>query len=123
MKKFLLVALLLIPMMAIAQRIDKPGESYDYFCIVTYNIESKAVIAFNEDNLYVCDEDFKEIKFGSLPELLTYLSKRGWSFVWEDEVKVLTQRCPRILMKKSVTEDKQATEGLNLKSMTKKKKE
>lgn len=100
---------------------SQADKSYDVYCMVTYNIESKAVIVFDDDNKVICDENLKEIKFSSLPALLTYLSKKGWTYVWQDEVKVLSIRCPRILLKKSVTDDSQAFENLYLKDMIKKK--
>jgi len=114
--------IMLMPMVANAQRVDKPGEPYEVYCLVTYNMESKGVVSFRDDNSYICSENEDEIKFGSYAELLSYMSKRGWSFVWEDEIKVLTSHSPRALMRKQVVSDSQAKEYLILKDVIKKKK-
>ena len=122
MKKLLLM-LFMVPVFTHAQSVLGPDIEYDAYCIVTYNIESKGVIAFDDDNKYLCDEEGKEIKFGSLASLLTYMSKMGWSFVWQDEVKVLATRCPRVLLKKRIKDDSEITQHLHLKDLIKKKKE
>lgn len=112
MRKLMLSLLLCLSTCVWAQRVDKPGASYDYICLVERGISSSgAVITDAPRRSYIHDKDGYAIKFESDGELLNFMTKRGW-------ILVTSQRGEdrmMYIMKKNVTTDKNATQGLNLK--------
>jgi len=122
MKKVIIfLMIMLMPMVANAQRVDKPGEPYEVYCFAdcaygTLNCQPK--LYFNERLLevYLCDDNNTRIEFGCQSDFLNYLSKRGWVYIGNGTT---SSSC---ILKKQVTNDNQITEHLNLKSLKESKK-
>lgn len=116
MKRILMLFVTVFPLLANAQRVDKPGEPYEYYCFASaeaqkegkWNISGfKVTLNLCGENGCLLDKDGQEILFNdSWKELYTYMSKRGWTFVSRDG--------SLILFKKNVTSDEQVKEGLNI---------
>lgn len=83
MKKLFLLSFLLLSLSASAQRIDKPGESYDIYCTVIVTNVTDATIYIGEDKeeYSMMNDNGEKIKFGVGCETITYMTKRGWEFV------------------------------------------
>ena len=109
MRKILFFIVLCCCISASAQRVDKPGEAYDYFCIVFAQGEKADIIINDQKGKRLVDEKGAEIKFNYPNDILTYLSKRGWCLVDRYEYS------KTYIMKKTVTSDEQALEHLNFK--------
>ena len=110
MRKILLFIVLCCCINVCAQRVDKPGEPYDYYCYIYWEttlVKDKIYVVFpGQERKRLVDEEGKAIKFKNSVEVLTYFSKRGWVFVSDSS---------GYRMKKSVTSDEQALEHLNFK--------
>ena len=113
MRKILLFIVLCCCISASAQRVDKPGDAYDYFCYVYIDMNQAIVILSDQKKKILADENGKAIKFKYITEVLTYLSKRGWIFV--DSYGDNKTYDKSVIMKKFVTSDEQALEHLNFK--------
>ena len=121
MKKVLFLLMMTLPMVADAQRVDKPGEPYDVYCLVdgvygTLSCQPK--LYFNEklSEVYLCDDNNIRIEFGCQSDFLNYLSKRGWLYVANGTTS------SSLVLRKQVTNDNQITDHLNLKSLKESKK-
>ena len=114
MRRILLFIMLSVCMAIQAQRVDKPEEPYDYYCIVY-----KDLINFPDGTYYILDENDKIIDFYGISDMLTYLSKRGWTVV---TLQIEYQHRQMALIKKTVKNDKEAKENLKLQSSSEKKK-
>lgn len=114
MKKLILLLVIgLSPIMANAQRVDKPGEPYNVYCRMVY-YTTEVTIDILDEHHFIRDEEEKKIKFNSSSDALTYLSKRGWDLV----VYVGDNK---YLLKKEVKNDEEALRGLVLVDKNKKK--
>lgn len=124
MKRLLMLFVTLIPLFANAQRVDKPGEPYEYYCHTVAKPQRvktgrNAEICYKV-TLFMCaesgcllDKDGQEILFyDDENELYTYMSKRGWIFVSRREFDASIMSST--LFKKVVTSDEQVKEGLNI---------
>ena len=112
MRKLFLFLLLCVCTGVSAQRIDKPGEEYDYFCTIFKQYGEKNVLIFiqNSSKAYVLlDENDEPIDFKNIANILTYMSKRGWEHVTTNLADT-----GESLMKKRVTKDEDALKNLNL---------
>ena len=115
MKKVILMFLMAFMMQSInAQRIDYPGEPYDYYIQFTAVSDLKGKIKveinFSDDkrSKYLLDDKGDKLCFYSLSEVFTYFSKRGWVYAenfsyGHDHVYIF---------KKKVLSDEQAKEHL-----------
>ncbi len=106
----ILFFILLISTCANAQRVDNSGEPYDVFCSLRLVEGSKCVIGISENKqMYIVDKDNEAVRFETPAAVLTYMSKRGWSFVSHIEFMYWPSS---LVMKKSVTKDDQAMENI-----------
>lgn len=104
---------MLLPMMAGAQRVDKPGEPYYIYSKSTGITDGMLIsIAGLCKEEYIVDENNKKIKFISDEDFITFMSKRGWDYV--EKVGITGY-----LFRKKVTSDEQAMEYLNIKQKKK----
>ena len=121
MKKIIVILLLFLPLFASAQRVDKPGEPYDFYC--SFSVSGVSVYANFQvyvDGKYkfyheLTDENGKNIKSPFYIELLNFLSRLGWELVC-----FTNENNSSFLVKKRVTSDAQAKEGLYFKEEFKK---
>lgn len=113
------VIMLLASIGASAQRVDKPGEPYDVYCVIEHVTSSLPIISIGGSvkDLYLYGEDDKMIEFKSITDVITYFSKRGWVFVDFCD----TYRSA-LMMKKTVRSDSDALENLDLDKFKRKKK-
>jgi len=114
MRKILLFIVLCCCISASAQRVDKPGEAYDYFCNIHADGTSFKVFLLGKNHI-LANEDGKSIKFKNITEIITYLSKIGWVFVDSYGDEKSSSNDLHIIMRKTVTSDEQALEHLNFK--------
>lgn len=106
----ILFFILLISTCANAQRVDNSGEPYDVFCSLRLVEGSKCVIGISENKqMYIVDKYNEAVRFETPAAVLTYMSKRGWSFVSHIEFMYWPSS---LVMKKSVTKDDQAMENI-----------
>ncbi len=114
-KLFILMLLTIVPLVSNAQRVDKPGEPYEYHCIVHLK-RSCIEIEFASETCVVVDENGQEIKLSmktySYPDVLLFMSKRGW----KHETGSLYDT--ELTFKKEVTSDEQIKEGFRLKTIS-----
>ena len=112
MRKVLFLFMLFVCTYTLAQRIDKPGEPYDYFCIVFMGNWSKAYVSMpSYSNVHaIMDENDKKKSFNNDAEILTYMSKNGWQYV--ESIKY--DKYSAYLMKKTVNTDEEAKGSLIL---------
>lgn len=116
MRNFLFILLLMIAVPSFSQRVDKPGEPYDYYLHVWpymdfgkgISVKLKVRFAGMKEKSLV-DENGKKLTFSNLSEAITYMSKRGWEFV--DQFSYDKEHV--FLMKKQVTDDSQAKDNLH----------
>ena len=96
---------------ASAQRVDKPGASYDYFCFVQRFLSDWArVITDSGQSSSIFNENGEHVLFDSDVALINYMTKRGWVYV-----ESIENRDNMVyVMKKSVTNDKNAFQGILL---------
>lgn len=114
MRKILLFIVLCCCISASAQRVDKPGEAYDYFCKISPGDKCFEVLLLGSNRI-LANEDGKAIKFDDITEVMTFLSKRGWIFVDSYGDEKSSRYGLRIIMRKTVTSDEQALEHLKFK--------
>ncbi len=83
MKKLFLLSFLLLSLSVSAQRIDKPGESYDIYCTVIVNniISPTIYIGEDKEEYTIMKDNDEKVKFVMGNETITYMTKRGWEFV------------------------------------------
>ena len=117
MKKLIIALLMMAAMPACAQRIDKPGEPYDYYLQVmplgelnSVKISSVKLCFEDTKAKLLVDENNEKMKFSNIAEVLLYFSKRGWTLDREFDFN----KHHVFLMKKSVTDDSQAREHLRV---------
>lgn len=112
MKKVIIFLLMMLPMVSNAQRIDKPGEPYDYFCEV-YADGSTLIINFNSEKYheFIYGDDNKFLKIKTI-DAINYMTKRGWEYV--DKISTL-DHFEHMLFKKKVVSDEQAFEFFKFK--------
>lgn len=114
MRKLLFLLLLFITLPACAQRIDKPGEPYEYFIQVDFIGEIsgkfKAKINFYDGagSQYIVDENKKKIEFNNRGDIINYFTKRGWVFVDFYDVS----RYYEIVFKKEVKDDSEIKQNI-----------
>lgn len=112
MRNFLFILLLMIAVPSFAQRVDKPGEPYDYFVTVMgfRNMSNKIRFEVSwpdgKGSRSIRDNEGKKIEFNTLTDILLYMSKRGWIYVSEFPDGSVV----KFLFKKVVTSDEQAKE-------------
>ncbi len=114
MRKFVFLLLMMLPMISFAQRVDKPGEPYDVYCVLkwvflTEQNEAEIFIGNLVQGKYIADDNGKRIKFKNQADCLTYMSKRGWVLI--DHVGDITSS--ELVMRKSVRNDEEALEHLS----------
>lgn len=112
MKKIIVILMMMLPMVVNAQRVDKPGEPYDYFVTVkgiqNMSKKIKYFIEWPDDKIARTpyDSDGNKVEFYSYTNMFLYMSKRGWSFVSQFTYDGVLN----FVFKKAVTSDKQAKE-------------
>ena len=119
MRKIFVFIMLSVCLGIQAQRVDKPGEPYDYY-IDAAVLGGEIKIFFTGKDLtrkhYILTDDNKDvIVFWSLAEFMTYMSKRGW--------EIVNSSIPegRIILKKKVFNDSEAFQFLNIETYPYKK--
>lgn len=108
---------------AFSQNVDKPGEPYECYSVIElweiknecYN--AKVTVSDIVKEVYLLDENGEKVVFTSSPDAITYMAKRGWTFVQQLSSGGFAQK--HFLMKKTVKDDKEAMK--NLKTEEKKK--
>ena len=83
MKTIYLAILLLVPVVANAQRIDKPNEPYDFYCCVSNSVIYTTVRMGEEKKLYILlKEDGSKVKNEYEVYYKTFMSKGGirWKY-------------------------------------------
>ena len=106
-KLFLLSLLLLLSLTVSAQRIDKPAESYDFYCIVLNGVVCVNVYMGEDQEAYILmNDDGSKVKNEKEVFYLTYMSKRGWEYVERFN--------SAFVFRKKVTSDNEAYKSLNL---------
>lgn len=106
MKKLILFLFFMLPMVVNAQRIDKPGEPYEFFCEVKCDASGFVAISFqNKSDWYrqLYNEDGKRLSWKSPTQAINYMTKRGWKYV-----ECINEKS--YLFKKTVSSDEQAME-------------
>ena len=115
MKKILFAFLLsLLCVTASAQNYKNDGKPYAVYCQLlgyeTFSGKTKVKILWNnmKEETTLCDEKGEKIDLQNLIDAMNYMSKRGWEFVqcerYNDEY--------HYILKKQVTSDQEAKEGL-----------
>ena len=115
MKKILFAFLLsLLCVTASAQNYKNDGKPYTVYCQLisyeTFSGKTKVKILWNnmKEETALCDEKGEKIDLQNLIDAMNYMSKRGWEFVqcerYNDEY--------HYILKKQVTSDQEAKEGL-----------
>lgn len=133
MKKLLFLLLLTIfPLASNAQRVDKPGEPYNYFCSIEIQFvkpsskvkygSSKVIFSFPKESCVLIDGNGVEIEIPEetfdLLDLELFMSKRGWTLKKVYDTYVSWRQMYSFV--KEVTSDEQAKEGFHLKTISKK---
>lgn len=113
MKKYLLLIMLLLGICsANAQNYKNDGKPYAFYCKIYKSGSSNIGIRWpdNKKDNTLCNENGDEIKFNNVIDALTYMSKRGWEL---DAVTYIEpSRDKAYILKKMVTNDEEAKEGL-----------
>ena len=112
MKKLFLLFLLCICLGTKAQNVETQAQTYNY-CIACYfdAYTLKFHIPGSDNTQKLIDENGKIIKFKSVAEVITYMSKKGWVYV--DAFRDARNDHLCYYFQKSVTNDEQALEGLS----------
>lgn len=110
MKRLFVFLLIFIPMMLNAQRVDKPGEPYEVYCVVYIPSISKVITITipNHESSWLYESNGREIRIKHFSDGFLYLSKLGWKYV-EDIGN------DSYLFKKQVYSDNEIKEGMYLK--------
>lgn len=130
MRKILFFIVLCCCISANAQRVDKPGEAYDYFCEVALTNENKAMIFLPEkddnDALIICDSLNTPLVFHNEKDMLVYMTKRGWVYIekviHDIHGPIISLSRKAYFLKKTVKDDSQVLCGLLLNEINIKKK-
>lgn len=107
MKKLILFLFFMLPMVVNAQRIDKPGEPYEFFCVVVKGVGNSASISFSSKNYTYRNLYNNGAGFDNEADIINYMTKRGWQYV-----ECISDK--HFLFKKIVTSDEQAKEFLEI---------
>ena len=99
-----------------AQHELEKGKEYQVYCdIMGYNAmgigKLKVILDLGDNSKNYCslfDETGKKIKFNSMVEVIDYMSKRNWTLHSTCSV----QNVIHFIMMKTVTDDRQITEGM-----------
>ena len=90
MKKiFILLFASMLSLTSFAQRVDKPGEPYEYYITITPELDLKmrikALITMQDEKYasYIADENNEKKVFNALYDIINYMTKRGWCYVGE----------------------------------------
>ena len=72
-------------MISFAQRVDKPGEPYEYYASVYVHASTKgwtAKISFFEEtkSFYIVEKSGEKKWFENLSDIVNYMTRRGWVF-------------------------------------------
>ena len=124
MKKLLITLFMMCAVPVCAQRVDKPGEPYDYFVTVmvyqTMTNKLRIDIEWSDGKIsgFLRDSEGNKIEIKTVPEALVYMSKRGWSYVSEFPNGGVIN----FVFKKSVTSDEEAKQFFYFEEDFKKKK-
>ena len=81
MKKLILFLFFMLPMVVNAQRIDKPGEPYEFFCVVVKGVGNSASISFSSKNYSYRNLYNNGAGFDNEADIINYMTKRGWQYV------------------------------------------
>lgn len=126
MKKILYILLFLFVCGKInAQSMVKEGSEYECFCIVYVikNLDNAGYIQtpFHDDKetLLICDSGGNAIHFKNEMDLLLYMAKRGWNFVYTTQTNHLPSKGLQVtvkahVMKKNIIDDLDALQDLFL---------
>lgn len=109
MKKIVFALLVMFSLPAFSQRVDKPGEPYEYYCRIFYfstNVQITLPTDDGKKEVYLRDENGKKISFATDLDVINYFTKRGWIYVEKDG----SYR----IIKKIITDDKQLFESINI---------
>lgn len=120
MKKLLSLLLLLTICQAVnAQRVDKPGATYEYFCFVQRMSDAAYVVTDQPvASHFICDKEGKKVSFESDVEIINYMTRRGWVYVESIGIGDVYY-----VLKKIITTEKNIFQGiLEIKNETKKEK-
>lgn len=108
----LLVLFIVFSLVSYAQNFKNDGKPYTYYCeVFVHNKEIEIKWPDNNKEAKITNEKGEVLKFNNVADGLTYMSKRGWT------VEGITVFNPNIhlnlyLLKKVVTSDQEAKEGL-----------
>ena len=110
---FILVLLLMGISSAKAQNFKNDGKPYAYYCqIFRYGSTNMEITwADNKKDTHLSDEKGELLQFNNAFEAINYMSKRGWELVSVTYINERTGEKAYIL-KKMVTNDKEAKDGL-----------
>ena len=119
MKKLLLLGLLFVfSLVSNAQNYKNDGKPYDYFCMMQGFKNLSGVLRIQiiwenqEKHENLRNEKGEKVEFMSIVDMLNYMSKRGWTYVEQ----VTYDKVQNYVFKKTVTNDKEAKEGLYFES-------
>ena len=114
MRKLLLFLFICVCTGVYAQRVDKQGEEYDYYCQVYVDGAYGRIITMNTATLefFIYKDDGEKESFINDTALLTYMSKRGWCYVDRTDARIsgsINNGLTSVyLMKKRVRSDEDA---------------
>ena len=124
MKKTIFVAILMLLSISLQAQ-----NQYKAYCnVLGYNFWGVGKVSVqldlghkNYDCLY--GEDGKPIKFDTMMGVLDYMAKRGWNTIGTYFISELSgPKVIHYLLEKTITDDTQITDGLNLKKAEKEEK-
>lgn len=111
MKKIVFALLVMFSLPAFSQRVDKPGEPYEYFCQLTIMPPNDVLLTLPNEKgkkeVAIRDEDGKKLGFRNGIDAINYFTKRGWVYVDKYNNFIF-------IIKKVVTKDEQLFEYLNI---------
>lgn len=137
MKRFLLVMLFIIPLVASAQE-QKEDETITVFCellginknVLGIGDKISVQVDFGEEKNFwgndgrdiLVDENGKDIKFNSMVDAMNFMGERGWMFEDSYVVTISKQNVIHWLLSKKIKRGENAKEGTLQKRDKKKKK-
>lgn len=86
----MLLVLLMMPLTASSQEVNKESKKYPVYCIVSSKAASKslsdfrlwAVVEINEMFAhFICNEENEPVYFQTHVDILNYMSKQGWTYI------------------------------------------
>lgn len=122
MKKYLLIAIMLLSISVHAQNAKMDGKPYEYMCIIKGVENLSGVLRLTlewpdqEESHNIRDEKGRKIEFKNMTDAFNYMTKRGWTYV--DAIAV--NRVYNFIFKKLVTSDQEAKESIYFKEDFKK---